>query len=142
MSALDTWDRISGLFAGIEQRLSEELRKTFDLGVSEFRALQRLSIRDDRELRMSELSEILQLSQSSMTRLVERLERRGYVYRDNCPSDGRGKFCVLTESGEAYILAAIPEFEQTLERVLSETFAAKDARMIARDFADIAPTQP
>lgn len=140
MTKLQSWDRVMGLFNAIEQRLSEELRQSFDLGISDFRALQRLIERPEREIRMLELSEILQLGQSSMTRLVERLERKGLVYRDTCPSDGRGKFCVLTKSGEDYIRKAVPEFEEALDRVLKEIFQSPEAKAAAREFGELALT--
>lgn len=133
---LTTWDQIRGLFQGIEQRLSEELRKSSDLGISEFRTLHQLLGRPEREIRMQELAEILQLSQSSTTRLVERLERKGFVTRDTCPSDGRGVYCVLGERGEAFISQAVPGFERVLNRVLAEAFSAPGAAEIAQRFRE------
>lgn len=131
---LQTWDQIRGLFQGIEQRLSEELRKSCDLGISEFRTLHQLLGRPEREIRMQELAEILQLSQSSTTRLAERLERKGFVTRDTCPSDGRGVYCVLSEQGEAFIAKAVPGFEVVLNTVLAEAFSTPGAAEIARMF--------
>lgn len=138
MTKLHTWDRIWDLFHGIERRLSEELRNSCDLGISEFRTLHQLVERPEREVRMLELSEILQLSQSSTTRLVERLERRGLVLRGNCPSDGRGKYCILTKTGEALILKAMPEFEEARSRVLAEIFRSPEAREVADEFRALA----
>lgn len=124
---LDVWDRIQGLFQGIDSQLAEELRKSSDLGVSEFRTLRHLMQQPKREMRMQELAEFLHLTQSSTTRLVERLEKRHLVYRDSCPSDGRGKYCVLTEGGYQFIVEAIPKVETTLEHVLKNAFAKEDA---------------
>lgn len=138
---LATWDQIRSLFQGIEQRLSEELRKSSDLGISEFRTLHHLLGRPEREIRMQELAEILQLSQSSTTRLVERLERKGFVTRDTCPSDGRGVYCVLGEQGEAFITKAAPGFERVLNRVLAEALSAPGAAEIARAFHEQAETE-
>lgn len=134
---LDVWDRIQGLFQEIDSQMAEDLRKSSDLGVSEFRTLRYLTKQPKREMRMQELAEFLHLTQSSTTRLVERLEKRNLVYRDSCPSDGRGKYCVLTEGGYQYITEAIPQVETTLERVLNNAFAKEDAHAAVRELSKL-----
>lgn len=129
---LDVWDQVTALFYRIENQLTEELRRSSDLGLSEFRTLKHLAEQPDLELRMQELAESLMLTQSSTTRLVERLEKRGFVFRDSCPSDKRGKYCVLNEDGKKYIEEAAPLFQDCLNRVLKKTLANKDAREAAR----------
>jgi DNA-binding MarR family transcriptional regulator len=52
-------------------------------------------------LRLSELAEKVLLTRSNLTRLVDRLENAGLLQRQSCPSDRRGTFAVLTESGLA-----------------------------------------
>jgi DNA-binding MarR family transcriptional regulator len=48
-----------------------------------------------------ELAEKVLLTRSNLTRLVDRLENAGLLQRVSCPSDRRGTFAVLTESGLA-----------------------------------------
>jgi len=134
---LDVWDRIQDLFQEIDSQLAEELRKSSDLGVSEFRTLRYLAKQPEREMRMQELAEFLHLTQSSTTRLVERLERRSLVYRDSCPSDGRGKYCVLTDRGYQYITEAIPKVEMILERVLNNAFAKEETHLAIRELSKL-----
>lgn len=55
----------------------------------------------EHRLRLSELAEQVLLSRSNLTRLVDRLEKAGLLYREACPSDRRGTFAVLTEAGLA-----------------------------------------
>ncbi|WP_051540842.1 MarR family winged helix-turn-helix transcriptional regulator [Ahrensia sp. 13_GOM-1096m] len=140
MMKLDVWDRFQNLFQSIENQLAEELRKKSDLGLSEFRTLRSLVQQPDHEMRMLDLAELLHLTQSSTTRLVERLEKRKFVYRDSCPSDGRGKYCVLTEDGKTYIETAIPEFENSIERILKSSFEEKYARSLIRELGQLAST--
>ena len=59
-------------------------------------------------LRMSELAEAVLLTRSGLTRLVDRLERRGLVERHKCRSDARGFFAVLTEEGLRRFDEALP----------------------------------
>jgi DNA-binding MarR family transcriptional regulator len=55
----------------------------------------------EQRLRLSELAEKVLLTRSNLTRLVDRLENAGLLQRVSCPSDRRGTFAVLTESGFA-----------------------------------------
>ncbi|NJK49074.1 MarR family transcriptional regulator [Candidatus Gracilibacteria bacterium] len=55
----------------------------------------------EHRLRLSELAEQVLLSRSNLTRLVDRLEKAGLLYREACPSDRRGTFAVITEAGLA-----------------------------------------
>ncbi len=59
-------------------------------------------------LRMAELAEAVLLTRSGLTRLVDRLERRGFVERRKCPSDARGFLAVITEEGLRRFEAARP----------------------------------
>jgi DNA-binding MarR family transcriptional regulator len=47
----------------------------------------------------SELAALLRLERSTVSRLVQQLERRGWVDRDRAPGDGRARLLGLTESG-------------------------------------------
>ena len=48
---------------------------------------------------MQDLADKVGLGQSSITRLVGRLEAAGFAYKDLCPSDKRGVYAVITDEG-------------------------------------------
>ncbi|MDF5714129.1 MAG: MarR family transcriptional regulator [Rhizonema sp. NSF051] len=50
-------------------------------------------------LRLSDLADKVLLSRSNLTRLIDRLEKAGLLYRQRCPTDRRGTFAVLTPQG-------------------------------------------
>jgi DNA-binding MarR family transcriptional regulator len=52
-----------------------------------------------RRLRMAELADAVMISRSGLTRLVDRLEKKGFLYREPAPDDRRGAFAVLKDSG-------------------------------------------
>jgi DNA-binding MarR family transcriptional regulator len=63
-------------------------------------------------LRMAELAERLLFTRSGVTRVVDRLERDGFVERHDCAHDGRGVYAILTEKGfETFEAAAVPHTE-------------------------------
>ncbi len=69
---------------------------------------------------MQDLAAQLQLDQSSVTRVVERLERLGLTIRDVCPNDKRGVYTVLTEAGRQRLDDARPEYERQIALVLND----------------------
>jgi DNA-binding MarR family transcriptional regulator len=71
-----------------------------DLGPSEYGVLYALSGPPD-GARITQLQQDVLLTQTGMSRLIARLERRGLVERANDPDDGRACRIHLTERGVA-----------------------------------------
>lgn len=115
------WSQLSALYVRIEQRLGIAVQRGHGLGLSEYRALAHLSSSDDGELRMQDLADRLGLNQSSVTRLVGRLDGAGLALRDLCPDDRRGVYAVLTPAGRAKFDAAEPDYRAALAAALDES---------------------
>src|SRR5437764_1482688 len=88
------WSRVVTLHGRIEQELAKALQRRHGLGLSEYRALSRLAVAEDGGLRIQELADAIGLNQSSVSRLVARLEDAGLTRRDLCTSDRRGVYSV------------------------------------------------
>lgn len=58
---------------------------------------------------VTELADRLQLTQSTVTQLVQRAERDGLVAREPSPSDGRVVYLKLTDEGERRLSASVDE---------------------------------
>ncbi|RFU36400.1 MarR family transcriptional regulator [Actinomadura logoneensis] len=114
------WNRVLALHARVEQRLGAVLQRHHGLGLSEYRALALLAEAPDGELRMQDLAAGLGLNQSSVTRLVGRLDAAGFGYRDLCPDDRRGVYTVITDAGRERYRQARPAYEETLTATLDE----------------------
>ncbi|WP_028021697.1 MarR family winged helix-turn-helix transcriptional regulator [Enterovibrio calviensis] len=99
VSQYSLWQRVKIVVDRVENQIAKEMQREHGLGLTEYRALKLLSNASDSELRMQELAKLLGLNQSSVTRLVERLEKGGYTIRDLCPKDKRGVYTVLTGRG-------------------------------------------
>jgi MarR family 2-MHQ and catechol resistance regulon transcriptional repressor len=59
------------------------------------------------------------VSSGGITYLVDRLEQKGLVERQQCPTDRRARYAALTPSGEALIGQIFPEHARALEHALS-----------------------
>jgi DNA-binding MarR family transcriptional regulator len=90
-------------------RLNRELQAESGLSVAEYGVLVQLSEADGGRQRPFQLGEALQWEQSRLSHQLTRMERRGLIRRENCPSeDGRGAYVTLTEAGRSAIEAAAP----------------------------------
>jgi DNA-binding MarR family transcriptional regulator len=115
-----TWQHVLLLHARVEHRLATALQRRHGIGLSEFRALGHLAASATSELRMQELADKVGLNQSSVTRLVARLNSAGLAVRDLCPDDKRGVYTVLTETGRTRHAEASHTYEETLNAALEE----------------------
>jgi DNA-binding MarR family transcriptional regulator len=86
--------------------------------VSDFEVLERLAESDERKFRAHDLAETVHLSQSALSRLVDRLARHGLVERCGCEGDRRGIYVMLTEAGEQRHGEAAPTHRSVLARTL------------------------
>lgn len=83
-------------------------------------------------LRMRELGEQLLWEKSRTSHHITRMERRGLVRREDCDSDARGAFVMITPQGRRAITEAAPahvenvrrHFFDRLSRTQVETLAA------------------
>jgi DNA-binding MarR family transcriptional regulator len=83
-------------------------------------------------LRMSELAAVVLLTRSGLTRLVDRLERRGLVERRRCPSDARGLLAVLTDEGLRRFEEARPAHLDGVRRRFLGLLEPEDLDCLAR----------
>ncbi len=101
---METWATLHRAHARVMSELSRRMEAERDVSVLEHGSLYELNSSPDRRLRMAELAERLGLSSSATTRLVDRLEARGWVRRES-PRDNRRTINVLitTDGRRAYV---------------------------------------
>jgi DNA-binding MarR family transcriptional regulator len=114
------WRTLAALHARIDEALERALQREHELSVSEYTVLDVLGRQDGFYLRMSQLSNAVVLSQSATTRLVSRLEDRGLLRRYLCPTDRRGIYTEVTDTGQALLDAARPTHDTVLANALEQ----------------------
>lgn len=120
MSARATWSGLRALHNRVNANLERALQRRFHFGMSEFAALSALAEAPEGELRMQELTEVIGLNQSSVSRLVARLEQSGLTGREVCETDRRGVYSCITPAGREVQATAAAFFDETLESVFAE----------------------
>lgn len=113
---LATWRAFLETHARVVEVLGHELKAETGLPLAWYDVLVQLSEADGRQLRMQQLAEAVLLSKSGLTRLVDRMEQRGYVERVACDRDRRGTFARLTSEGFAALEQAAPHHADGVAR--------------------------
>ena len=99
--------------AAITRDLNAQLTVEHGLTLSDFEVLYRLSRAPGGRMRRVDLADQVLLSASGVTRLLDGLERQGFVERASCDSDRRVVYAVLTDVGlERLHTAAVSHFAQ------------------------------
>ncbi|MFF7441099.1 MarR family transcriptional regulator [Streptomyces sp. NPDC008122] len=83
----------------LEDHLDRQLQRDAGMPHVYYGLLVQLSQAPRRRLRMTELARSAKITRSRLSHAVARLEKNGWVRRENCPSDKRGQFAQLTEEG-------------------------------------------
>jgi DNA-binding MarR family transcriptional regulator len=81
---------------------------------------------------MHELADTIVLSRSNLTRLVDRLEAKGLLYRKSCPNDRRGAYAVLTPEGLEMQQRMWPVYEGQLPNTSAVTLMIRKSRLWLR----------
>ncbi|SDE16201.1 MarR family winged helix-turn-helix transcriptional regulator [Ruegeria marina] len=98
-SRLRLWLRLLKVTRGIEAELRERLRSEFGSTLPRFDVMAALS-RHREGLKMSQISELLRVSNGNVTGIVDRLVEDGIAQREAVPGDRRASLVRLTRKGE------------------------------------------
>ncbi|MFP3460416.1 MarR family transcriptional regulator [Arthrobacter globiformis] len=129
--AAETWESLFRAQVAVMRRLqSGPAFRT--LAVNEYDVLFTLSRCPSGWLRLNELNDNVLLSQSSLSRLVDRLEKRGLVERTPAPDDGRGVLLKLTEEGAALQKEIGREHVRDIAELVAPALTAAEQRELLR----------
>ena len=116
-----SWREMNAAHAAVQAALEHALRREHDLSAIEYEVLDRLGECRVGKSRMQELADAVHATQSTVSRVVARLEEEGLASRAMCSDDRRGIFASLTETGRERLAAATP----TYRRVIAETLGSR-----------------
>lgn len=102
------WRGYTRMQVQLAARLHRSLLRSTGLSLPDYEVLVHLSEAPEGRLRSFQLSAALQWEKSRLSHHLTRMEGRGLVSRQECKTDGRGAFVVISPSGTAAIEAAAP----------------------------------
>ena len=103
---LEGWVSFLRAHAAITRELSAQLQREHDLTLNDYEVLLHLSRAEGGRMRRVDLAQSVLLTASGITRLLEGLERSGYVCKETCASDARVSYAKLTDEGREKLRVA------------------------------------
>ncbi len=109
--------------------LGAEFERDTDLTFPTYDAL--VHLEDDPDgLRMNDLAERILYSKSGLTRVVDRLEREGYVRRVRPEDDRRSVFVILTDAGRSAMEQARVHHRRSIEEHFAQHLTDADVKAL------------
>jgi DNA-binding MarR family transcriptional regulator len=130
--AVDAFVRLLRGHASTTRALSAELQAEFGLTINDYEALLRLSHAEDGRMRRIDLANELVLTASGVTRLLDGLERAGYVKKASCASDARVTYAVLTDAGRVRFEEASRAHVAAIRTLFEERFDEQELATLVR----------
>lgn len=114
--SLKLWVVLSRAQAAIEAHARADVER-HDLTLAEFGILEALHHKGP--MLLGEVQKKILVSSGGITYLVDRLEKKGLVERQECPTDRRARYAALTPAGEELIRRTFPEHARALADALA-----------------------
>ena len=114
----DAWMAYVAVTSLLDAELDRRLQRDSGMPHAYYQILAMLSDVPGRRLRMSDLAQITQSSQSRLSHAVARLEGNGWIRRIPCPDDRRSTLAQLTDEGFAVLAAAAPGHVDTVRTLM------------------------
>jgi DNA-binding MarR family transcriptional regulator len=128
--AIEVFARLVRSHAAVTRLLSSQLQEEHGLTINAYEALLRLSRAEGDRMRRIDLAESLLLTASGVTRLLDGLERSGLIANEQCDSDRRVSYPVLTEKGRAKLEDASESHIGAVRALLGERFTDEELRSL------------
>ena len=113
-------DRFIFLISKVCQKLITNLQKSFSesgIEVTPIQVMLLFFLQQNNGLSLTQISQGLMLENPTVTGLIDRLEKSGYVKRSDHPSDRRVYLVYLTEKGSMVAKRALPIIKRLNEQI-------------------------
>jgi DNA-binding MarR family transcriptional regulator len=128
---LDTWVRFLRAHSAIVRKLNAELVADHGLTINDFEVLLHLSWAPEQAMRRVDLASSVLLTPSGITRLLDGLERSGFVAREACATDRRVVYAKLTPAGNEKLRATRQTHLAGVRRLFVARFSSDELASLA-----------
>ena len=128
---LAAWVRFLRAHSAITRQLSARLEAAHGLTLSDYDVLVQLYYAPAQSLRRVDLARTVLLTASGITRLLDGLERSGWVEKKACSSDARVSYAVLTKAGVSKFEEAHVSHRADIDELFGSNFSAAERDQLA-----------
>ncbi|WP_326587448.1 MarR family winged helix-turn-helix transcriptional regulator [Streptomyces sp. NBC_01294] len=130
---IEMWRQLTQLTGLLSSSLDKRLTRRHGVSVSEFTALSTLTEADRGGIRMQDLADAIGLNQSTVSRLIARMESSGLATREIGARDRRCTYAVITDQGRTIAEEARGTFQKEFNTALdTAAFDERTAAVVAR----------
>lgn len=122
------WGGFLQTYAQINRLIEADLQKHHHISHVEFEVLIRLEFAPNHRARIQDLAAQSILTRSGMSRVIERLEKAGFVKREGATEDRRGFYAVLTDEGLARFEDAAAKHVEFVRQNFLSRFSEKELK--------------
>jgi DNA-binding MarR family transcriptional regulator len=120
----------------LDLQVHRDLARDSGLSGPDYEVLSNLSETAGHRWRLGDLAARMRWSKSRLSHHIGRMQARGLVTREDCPTDGRGSVIALTERGLGTIEAAAPAHVASVRRHFIDLLSEEQLRTLG----DVAET--
>ncbi|MGI5376125.1 MarR family winged helix-turn-helix transcriptional regulator [Streptomyces sp. CA-251387] len=114
----------------LEDYLDRQLQRDAGMPHVYYGLLVKLAESPRRRLRMTELAMYAKITRSRLSHAVARLEKNGWVRREDCPDDKRGQFAVLTDQGLQVLKQTAPGHVEAVRQAMFDRLTPEQQRAL------------
>jgi DNA-binding MarR family transcriptional regulator len=115
----------------VDGELARRLHERSPLSYADYVVLATLTQVPERRMRITELGDVLNWEKSRISHQLTRMEKRGLIRKESCPTDRRGAFAVVTEAGFSEIEAAAPGHLRDVRELLVDLLSPEQLDALA-----------
>jgi DNA-binding MarR family transcriptional regulator len=114
----------------LEDHLDRQLQRDAGMPHLYYGLLVMLSRAPRRRMRMTHLARTAKITRSRLSHAIARLEKNGWVRREDCRSDKRGQNAVLTDSGVKVLERTAPGHVAAVRSALFDRLSPEQVRQL------------
>jgi len=126
------WVGLARAYASAMRRFNGDLMSAHALTLNDYEVMLHLAEAPERMMRRVDLAKSVLLTPSGITRLLEGLERCGYVERASCASDARVTYAQLTDEGHAKLREASRSHVAEIREYMGGRFSDEELEALGR----------
>lgn len=120
------WRAWRSMYLQLESTLDRELSRQSGLSNADYALLVPLSEAPGNWIRARELRNEVGWDRSRLAHHLRRMEQRGLVVREECPTDARGTIIRITDEGRRTIEAAAPDHVAAVRRYFIDLLSEEE----------------
>jgi DNA-binding MarR family transcriptional regulator len=124
------WSALLRIHAALVPAIDAELTSQTGTPLGWYDVMLELYNAPDRRMRMTELGQAAVLSRSRVSRVVDELERNGYLTRVPNPDDRRSSYAALSAQGRAAFRKAAPIYLAAIRSRMAAVLPAPDTKVL------------